>query len=108
MSTMSSRRYSRCLANSTRSRKRPKTAPFWGVPDTLIPRLLVNSRRPSSRRVCSARKTVILFTPSTPAMSFASGRRSPGRASPVGDGPADLCFYLFMKQGRLGTINIDG
>jgi hypothetical protein len=53
-----------------------------GVPATLMPRPRRNSSRPSSLSMCSARRTVFLFTPSTAAKSLARGRRSPGLASP--------------------------
>src|SRR5215813_12434079 len=64
-------------AKSRRSRVRASTAPRWGVPATVMPRPRRNSSRPSSLRMCRARRTVFLFTPSTTARSLARGRRSP-------------------------------
>ena len=52
------------------------------VPATVIALPRPVSRRPSSRRSRMARRTVLVFTPSTPAKSLACGMRSPGRASP--------------------------
>src|SRR5665213_3313964 len=52
------------------------------MPATVMPRPRRNSSRPSSRKVRSARSTVLWLTPRTAARSRAGGSRSPARASP--------------------------
>src|ERR1700733_11231165 len=58
------------------------TTPRSGLPVTRIARPRPISTRPPSRRSRSARRTVLLLTPSTVARSRACGMRSPGPASP--------------------------
>ena len=88
-------------AKSRNSFSRVTTAPRSGVPATTMARPRPSSTSPSSRSTRSARRTVLVFTPSTAARSFACGIRSPWTCFAFGDGSPDLGGDLIVERQRV-------